>query len=286
MFHQPDAIILPVNVADYLGVRVGDILVVEGKGKDHQVEMEVVGLVKRMAGFWSIDGNRQSIRWGNGIAFVSSDTFLRLRNDPVEKDVCPDKVCTAAERDAPVIDRIFATTDATVPSTVIAKNVRTTFADRDDVRINITEEDIQQTRQSFKSMRIVLLVLTVLSLVTSVMGVFSVIYITVQTRRIEIGLLKAIGITGKQLVGILAIESLAMTTSATLAGAAAGTGLGYLFYISQNMMMQEHTPIQPAFDGLTVGSVLVMVIISSLTSAVFASRGIVKQRVTEILRGV
>jgi putative ABC transport system permease protein len=124
----------------------------------------------------------------------------------------------------------------------------------------------------------------VLSLITSVLGVFSVIYITVQTRRLEIGMLKAVGITGWQLTGTFAIESLAMTVSATLAGATAGTGLGYVFYASNNMM--QNVPTKPAFDTLTVGFVLVMVILASLISAALSSRGIVRQRVTAILRGV
>jgi putative ABC transport system permease protein len=130
---------------------------------------------------------------------------------------------------------------------------------------------------------VVLLILTVLSLVTSVLGVFSVVYVTVQTRRMEIGMLKAIGITSSQLVGAFAIESLTMTISATLAGATAGTGLGYLFYFSNNVM--QNVPTIPAFDWVTAGFVLVMVIVASLISAGIASRSIVRQRVTAIIRG-
>ena len=63
----------------------------------------------------------------------------------------------------------------------------------------------------------------------------------------------------------------------------AGTGLGYVFYTSNNMM--QNVPTLPAFDTMTVTFVLVMVIVASLISAAIASRGIVKQRVTQILRG-
>ena len=132
--------------------------------------------------------------------------------------------------------------------------------------------------------RVVLMVLTVLSLITSVLGVFSVIYVTVHTRRLEIGMLKAVGITGWQLTGTFVIESLVTTVSATLAGTAAGTGLGYVFYMSNNMM--QNVPTIPALDAITVSFVLVMVILASLVSAVLASRSIVRQRVTAILRGV
>ena len=48
----------------------------------------------------------------------------------------------------------------------------------------------------------------------------------------------------------------------------------------------QNTPTIPAFDTVTLGLVLFMVIVASLISAGIASRGIVRQRVTEIMRGV
>jgi len=198
--------------------------------------------------------------------------------------VCIDGQCSASERDAPVIQRIWAGLDPSADSQVVVKALRETLADRNDVRIEITEEQIRISRQGFQTTRVVLTVLTTLSLITSVMGVFSVVYVTAQTRRLEIGMLKAIGITGWELVSTFAIESLSMTVSATMAGATAGTGLGYVFYMSNNMM--QNMPTIPAFDTITVSFVLAMVVVASLVSAALASRGIVKQRVTAILRGV
>jgi len=280
MFRQPDAIILTTDVAKYLDVGVGDTIVVHGKGKDHQVEMRIVGLVKRMPGFWSI--GRISLRWGGSSpAFVSLDTYLRLIQDPAKGTICANGVCTDEERNRPVIERVFASTNPMVPTSIIANTLRTTLSDQ-NLHINVTQEQVDRERQTFQSIRWGLLALTVLSLITSVMGVFSVIYVTVQTRQIEIGMLKAIGITGKQLVGTLAIESLAATVSAALAGVTAGTGLGYVFYASDNVL--RNAPLQPAFDWLTVGTVLVMVTVASLFSTSLASRGIVRRRVTEIMR--
>ena len=179
---------------------------------------------------------------------------------------------------------VLADLDPSADPQAVVKALRQAMADRNDVHIQVTAEQVRIARQSFQTMRVVLLVLTVLSLITSVLGVFSVIYVTIQTRRTEIGMLKAIGITGWQLVGTFAIESLTLTVSSTLAGTVAGTGLGYLFYSSNNMM--QNVPTMPAFDTLTVTFVLTMVVVASLVSAAIASRGIVRQRVTQILRGV
>jgi len=248
------------------------------------VPMHVVGLVERMAGFRTIGRNLRDIRWGGAPAFVSMDTFIRLTNDPNVETVCLDGWCSPDERDAPVISRVLADLDPDADPQAVVKALRKAMSDRNDVHIQVTAEEVRSARQSFQTMRVVLLVLTVLSLITSVLGVFSVIYVTIQTRRTEIGMLKAIGITGWQLVGTFAIESLSLTVSSTLAGTAAGTGLGYLFYTSNNMM--QNVPTMPAFDTVTVSFVLTMVIVASLISAMIASRGIVRQRVTQILRGV
>jgi ABC-type lipoprotein release transport system permease subunit len=284
MFAEPDAILLTAGFAEYLDVGIGDTVMMSGEGLDHVVPMHIVGLVERMAGFGNIGRNLRYIRWGGSVAFVSMDTFLRLTNDPNQESICIDGVCTASERDAPVIDRVLAGTDANADSQEVVKALRKALADRNDIRISVTAEEVRTARQGFQTMRIVLLILTILSLITSVLGVFSVIYVTVQTRRLEIGMLKAVGITGWQLVGTFAIESLSMTVSATLTGTIAGTGLGYVFYTSNNMM--QNVPTLPAFDSITVAFVLVMVIIASLISAGIASRGIVRQRVTQIMRGV
>jgi ABC-type lipoprotein release transport system permease subunit len=284
IFAEPDTVILSAGFAEYMDVGVGDVLLVEGQGIDHQVSLRVVGLVERMSGFWNIGRNQRYIRWGGSPAFVSLDTFLRLTTDPNQQTICLDGVCSATERDQPVIERIMAAMDPAADSQVVVKALRAALSDRNDVWIQVAAEQVRVARQGFVTTRVVLLVLTVLSLITSVLGVFSVIYVTVHTRRLEIGMLKAVGITGWQLTGTFAIESLVVTVSATLAGATAGTGLGYVFFMSNNMMQDR--PTIPAFDGVTVGFVLVMVIVASLVSAVIASRGIVRQRVTAILRGV
>ncbi len=284
MFAQPDAIVLTAGFAEHMDLSMGDLLIVEGNGLDHEVEMQVVGLVEKMPGFFGIGRNENFVRWGGSPAFVSLDTFLRLTNDPNQEQICFEGVCSAAERDQPVVERILAGMDPAADPQQVVKSLREALSDRNDVWIDVTAEQVRIAQQAFVTTRVVLLILTVLSLITSVLGVFSVIYVTVHTRRLEIGMLKAVGITGWQLTGTFAIESIAMTVSATLAGATAGTGLGYVFYASNNMM--QNTPTIPAFDTLTLGLVLVMVIVASLVSAGVASRGIVRQRVTEIMRGI
>ncbi|MBN1935266.1 MAG: ABC transporter permease [Anaerolineae bacterium] len=283
MFNEPDAVIVTAGFADYMDLKIGDTFILAGQGLDHDVEMHIVGLAERMSGYWTIDRSQRNVQWGASPAFVSMDTFVRLTTDPNQETVCLDGWCSETELDKPIIQRVMARMDPSLDPQAVVKELRKTLADRTDVSIEVTTEQVRVAKQGFQTTRVVLLILTILSLITSVLGVFSVIYVTVQTRRMEIGMLKAVGITGWQLVGTFAIESLSMTISATMAGTTAGTGLGYVFYWSNNMM--QNVPTLPAFDWLTVSFVLVMVIVASLISAILASRSIVHKRVTAIMRG-
>ena len=164
----------------------------------------------------------------------------------------------------------------------VVADLRELFSDREDVWVQSTAEEIRLTEQSMRTMRILMLIMTVLSFITSIFGVFAVVYVAVYTRRLEIGMLKAIGMRRRNLVGAFALESVMMTVSASLAGVTAGTVLGTVFYISNNMM--QNTPTRLTFDWMTTLAILVMVVLASVASATLAARGVVRSKVTQILR--
>jgi len=186
------------------------------------------------------------------------------------------------ERERPVIGRILATTTAGANDAEVVADLRELFADRADVWVRSTAEEIRTTEQSMRTVRVLMLIMTVLSFVTSIFGVFAVVYVAVYVRRLEIGMLKAIGMRRRDLVGTFALESVMMTVSASLAGVTAGTVLGYVFYVTNNMM--RNTPTQLTFDWLTTATILLMVILASVISAGLAARSVVRSKVTMILR--
>ncbi len=279
---EPDAIILGAGYAEYMDVHVGDVIRVPGAGKDHSVMMRVIGLIERMPGFEGLSRNENYVRWGQSPGFVSLDTYIRLTTDPTQELPCATGTCTAAERERPLIARILATTTPGVDETEVVSDLRKLFADKASVWIQSTAEDIRTTEQSMRTMRVLMLIMTVLSFITSIFGVFAVVYVAVYVRRTEIGMLKAIGMRRRNLVGAFALESVMMTVSASLAGVTAGTILGYVFYVSNNMM--RNTPTHLTFDWLTVIAILIMVVLASVISAALAARNTVSRKVTQILR--
>jgi putative ABC transport system permease protein len=282
LFQQPDTILLSTAYAEFMDLQVGDVLRVWGEGKDHVVEMHVAGLIERMPGFEGFSSNESTVRWGSSAGFVSLDTYLRLINDPTVETICPYGVCSPEERDEPILTRVMATTMPGTDEAEVTADLRELFSDRSDVWVLSTAESIRSSEQALRTMRVLMLVMTVLSFVTSIFGVFAVVYVAVYVRRVEIGMLKAIGMRRRELVGSFALESVMMTVSASLAGVAAGTALGYVFYVTNNMM--QDVPTRLTFDWLTTLAILVMVVLASVISATLAARGIVRSKVTRILR--
>ncbi len=284
VLNEPDTIVLSAEYADYVDLDVGDVVRVQGKGKDHVVDMRVVGLIESLPGFagFYVQGAAQR---GNSNALVSLDTYIRLTNDPAVSDVCPLGLCAAAEREQPVIEHVMATTaDGAEEDTVVA-DLRRYFAGRNEVEVTSTAELVRETVRYMRTAHLLMLAMAALSFVTSVLGVFAVVYVAVYARRREIGMLKAVGMSKRALVGTFALEAVMLTVSATLAGAVAGTVLGYFFYLTFNLMRLLPAPRHLTFDWLTTLAILVVVILASLVSASVAARGVVRSKVTAILRG-
>ena len=279
---EPDTIIVGAGYAEYMDIEVGDVVQVPGEGIDHVAQMRVVGLIERLPGFEGFTRNENFVRWGDSVGFVSLDTYIRLTHDSNTGTICAYGVCTPDEQDSPIVERILATTDVGADEAQVVADLRELFSERSSVWVQSTAESIRITEQSMRTVRVLMLVMTVLSFVTSIFGVFAVVYVSVYTRRLEIGMLKAIGMGKRSLTGTFAIESVMMTVSASLAGVTAGTVLGYVFYTSNNMM--RNTPTQLTFDWLTTAAILVMVILASVLSASLAARQVVRRKVTEILR--
>ncbi|MFN2110043.1 MAG: FtsX-like permease family protein, partial [Anaerolineae bacterium] len=188
IFREPDTIILGAGYAEYMDVGIGDVIKVQGTGKDHSVTMRVVGLIERMAGFSTISRNENDVRYGQVPAFVSLDTYLRLTHDPTVETVCVGGVCAAAEREQPVIAQILSTTDPGAVETEVVAALREFFAARSSIWVRSTAEAVRTTEQSMRTTRVLMLIMTVLSFITSIFGVFAVVYVAVYVRRLEIGM--------------------------------------------------------------------------------------------------
>jgi putative ABC transport system permease protein len=126
------------------------------------------------------------------------------------------------------------------------------------------------------------LALTTIAFTTAVFGVFAVIYVSIYARRIEIGMMKALGMKRRQLTGMLNLEAIAITLGAALAGITAGATMSYIIYYGERALSQQSTKF--AVDTTVIPFIVFMIVLASVISATFSSRRIVKKRAVEILR--
>ena len=271
---DPRAVIISEGLAEHLAVGLGDTVKLEGEGLDHIVEARVAGIARRIPGIDNIGRSRLEAQT-NSTVLMSREGFRELRTE-LNQPLLP--------ADEPVLTEVKGTLlpDANVDDT--SALMRDLFIDMEDhdlwYRFLDVELEARQGQQA--SQRIFLLALTAISFTTAVFGVFAVIYVTVYARRIEIGMMKAMGMKRRQLTGMLVIEAIVMTLGAALAGIAAGAAMGYVTYYSQRIMAQEH--VNFAVDTTVIPFIMIMVVIASILGAAFSARRIVKKKAVEILR--
>jgi putative ABC transport system permease protein len=107
-------------------------------------------------------------------------------------------------------------------------------------------------------------------------------YTAVMSRRVEIGMLKAVGASKGALRGVFIGEAIITTLAAGIAGIVAGTLLGYAFEGSQRL--QQDQLILLAFDFRTAGIIVALVCLAALFSSILATQPVIKQKAIKILR--
>ncbi len=269
-----NAVIIATSMAENLDLNLGDVIRVKGEGLDHEQLMTIVGVASRISGFSSeFTSNRNNAQGGQTGLLMNMDTYRELRNDPSKG--LPDL-------NEDLYTRVFIKKLAGVDDKALSKALRDTFSRQQGLGISVTNEQIDQIKTALQQGRIFTLVLTVLSLVTAVFGVLAVMYTAVMGRRIEIGMLKAIGSSGSTLRGVFIGEAVVTTLAAAIAGIVAGTILGVLFVVVQRFSSEN--PTLWAFDIPTALVICAMVVIAAIFSAWLATQPVIRQKAIVILR--
>jgi putative ABC transport system permease protein len=269
---DPRTVVISQGMAEGLAVPLGGKIKVKGEGLDHEEELTVVGIARRLPGFSNV-GSIPNFALGGGTVFISMDGFRRLTTHPQ---------AAPPEANDPLLDRVLATvTDDANPSAVDMA-LHKEFNRKYDIWSRLAEVQLKEARNSRVAQQALLLTLTLISFITAVLGVFAVIYVTIYARRMEIGMMKAVGTRNWELNGILSVESIAMTLSAALAGILAGATMGYLLAFAFNVA--EQRPHQYAIDTTVMPFIVIMVVLASILATIFSARRIIKRKAVEILR--
>ena len=271
---DPQAVIISDGLAQHLAVPLGGTVKLEGEGLDNIVEARVAGIARRIPGVDGFGRSRLEAQ-SNSTVLMSLEGFRELRTE-LNRPLPPDN--------EPVLTEIKGTLQAEADAQDTADLMRDMFIDMEDhdLWFRFLDISLERYKESQAGQRIFLLALTAISFTTAVFGVFAVIYVTVYARRIEIGMLKAMGMKRHQLTGMLVIEAIVMTLGAALAGIAAGAAMGYVTYYSERILAQDH--VNFAVDTTVIPFIVIMVVLASILGAAFSARRIVTKKAVEILR--
>lgn len=272
ILNDPTAIIISEGLSDYLAISLGGTIKLTGEGLDHVVNGRVIGIARRLPGFDTIGRSRTQAQLGSDI-LMSLNGFRELiaeLNTPLPAP------------DAPILEQVLATHSTDMPAREIQQEILDHFEQDRTFWPQFVEINLEFNERNQASQRIFLLVMTVISFTTAVFGVFAVIYVTIYARRIEIGMMKAMGMRRRELTGMLIVESITMTLGAALAGIAAGASMGYISGYGERIL--QGLPLIFAMDTTVMPFIVVMVVLASMLGAGFSARRIVKKQAVEILR--
>jgi putative ABC transport system permease protein len=266
------AVVISQGMAEGLAVPLGGTIVALGEGLDHEEELTVVGIAQRLPGFEDI-GRRRSRALEGGSVLISLEGFRQLSTDP--KDPWPGA-------DDPVFQHILATKPAEVDPQQLTTALHEAIGEKHSGWPRVAELVIHRARANRAGQRIILLVLTLLSFITAVFGVFAVIYVTIYSRRREIGMMKAFGARNSELNGMLSVESVAMTLSAALAGILAGTVMAFVLRFIDSTIGER--PVRLAIDNTVLPAIVGLVSAAAVVGTIFSAWRIIRRKAVEILR--
>ncbi len=273
ILEEPDTVIISEGLAEYLAVSLGDKVKISGEGQDNIITARVIGIARRIPGFNDIVRGRTRAQSGGTTILVSLDAFHRLTTE-LNKPLPPP--------DEPAFDRVLATLAPDAVPEDVSREIGERFGTTYNMWVSLFETELEQNARAQATQRVFLLILTVISFTTAVFGVFAVIYVTIYARRIEIGMMKAMGMRRRQLTGMLIVEAIAMTLGAALAGIAAGATMGYVSFWGDRVLQER--PVIFAMDTTVAPFIVIRVVLASILGAAFSARRIVKKRAVEILR--
>ena len=267
-----DSVIISEGLAAHLAVSKGDIIKLTGEGIDHVLEVRIIAMARKIPGVEGISRSRV-LAESNSTILMSIDSFRALTT-------AMDRPPLGLEKG--VLEQILFTLSPEAEDREVAEEIGQRFNKDYRIWARFLAVALEENQLEHATQRIFLLSLTIIAFTTAVFGVFAVIYVTIYARRIEIGMMKAMGMRRRELTGMLNIESIAITLGAALAGITAGATMGYIIFFGERALSQRPTIF--AIDTTVIPFIVIMIVLASMIGATLSARRIVKKRAVEILR--
>jgi putative ABC transport system permease protein len=268
-----DVVLLSDAAARKTGLTVGDTLTLTNNfGSPTQLTLTVVGTIKQ-----SID----VLGW-IGAAVLPVDILYALKGTPADQAATATQQISIAARDRSLaaVDRLAAQVSAVVnPAGAYSDDPG--YYGGSGGTVDTVHEYVTRRRGDAVILYELLYALALIVGVVGVLGLANALVASVLERRREIGLLRAMGASGRRVAQVFWVESLALGGIAWLAGVLLGLPLAYAFVQSFAwQVMPVDFYLDPLAFVVMLAAVLAIATIASVTPAWRASR----LRVAEELR--
>ena len=270
LFSIPDGYtcIISEGLSLSLDMHLGDIIRISiQRGYENEIyTFKIAGVAAAMPGFSSEFG-RSSASANMGGVMISQEIYMTLMDIPP----------------IPYLEKIFVKLNLYSQglSQDIMALVRENEADFDFEVISL-QQQVTQQQLLFSIINIFFSITLDATVIICLFGLLSSSYSTIIERKKEIGIIRTLGLKGKEIVRLFTIESLIIMMSSGTVGVIVGWVTGLLLSMSMNLMSGlPNIPIFPLSDTIVVFSLSIIFTLIGIKLLLRKSR---KKNIVEIYR--
>ncbi len=182
---------------------------------------------------------------------------------------------------APRSSVVWARVDSSADGMKVLNNLQDALSDVDQIQILGPIAERQEFEQEINQILLVLIALLAVSVLIVLIGVANTLSLSVIERTRESATLRAIGMTKGQLRRSLAVESLILSVTSTIAGLAVGAFFGW--FGSVIVLKGVFGGLVFSFNWGIAGAILLISVVTALISSVAPARRAVRTSPVEVL---
>ncbi len=268
------------DLADKLSLRPGSTILVFASGGRVQLLVDRVLPRRGVAGFWTIDTRQQSYN-----VFVAPGTIATLAaSAPSDTNAEPPRALVAVSNAGGVEGGSERTADAL---RAIDARLGTLPVRAQPVKHDLLDRAVKAGR----SLTQLYFTIGMFAVAAGILLLVNVFVMLADERRSELGMLRAMGMRRRTLVGVLAGEGWLYAMLASVLGALLGIGFGWLIAWRADRILgsgREVTALHLTFtfDGSTVATGFVLGLAISVVTILLASLRIARFNVIQAIRDI
>ncbi|MHA1460184.1 MAG: ABC transporter permease [Promethearchaeota archaeon] len=259
--------IISEGISVSLDMHLGDIVrMVIQRGDESEIyPFKVVGIAAVMPGFFAEFG-RSSASAHMGGVMISQDVYMNIMDIPP----------------IPYLDKVFIKLNLDSLSFSIKSKLEIENEQKYDFNVINLQQMVTQQQLFFTIIDVFFTITLDATIVICLFGLLSSSYSTIIERKKEIGIIRTLGLKGKEITKLFTIESLIIMLSSGTVGVIVGWTTGLLLTTSMNLMSDlPNIPTFPLSDMISIFAISIIFTFVGLKILLRKSR---KKKIVDIYR--